>query len=92
MPIHSGSCNNGGAMTMHLDLTPEMQAGLLAQAQESGLSIEAYVEQVLRERVRELDRPALTRSQIAGERIRELRKGVTLGGISVKELIEEGRE
>ena len=92
MQIHSGSCNNGGAMTMHLDLTPEMQAGLLAQAQESGLSLEAYVEQVLRERIRELGRPALTRSQIAGERIRELRKGVTLGGISLKELIEEGRE
>jgi hypothetical protein len=33
-----------------------------------------------------------TRSQIAGQRIRELRKGVTLGGISIKELIEEGRE
>jgi hypothetical protein len=32
------------------------------------------------------------RSQIAGERIRELRKGVTLGDISIKELIEEGRE
>lgn len=34
----------------------------------------------------------LTRSQIAGQRIRELRKGVTLGGIPIKELIEEGRE
>jgi hypothetical protein len=34
----------------------------------------------------------LTRSQIAGQRIRELRKGVTLGGISIKELIEQGRE
>jgi len=36
--------------------------------------------------------PALTRSQIAGQRIRELRKGVTLDGISIEELIEEGRE
>jgi hypothetical protein len=33
-----------------------------------------------------------TRSQIAGYRIRELRKGATLGGIPIKELIEEGRE
>jgi hypothetical protein len=79
-------------MTVHVDLTPDVQAGLLAQAQASGLSLEAYVEQVLRERVHEVARPALTRSQIAGERIRELRKGVTLGGIPIKELIEEGRE
>lgn len=35
--------------------------------------------------------PVLTRSQLAGQRIRELRKGATLGGIPIKELIEEGR-
>jgi len=34
----------------------------------------------------------LTRSQIAGQRIRELRQGVTLGGLSIKELIDEGHE
>lgn len=79
-------------MTVRLDLPPEVQAGLLAQAQESGLSLEAYAMQVLRERSREPSRPALIRSQIAGQRIRELRKGVTLGDIPIKELIEEGRE
>ena len=60
--------------TVHLDLTPEMQA--VPADTSAG----------------EPCRPALTRSQIAGERIRELRKGVTLGGIFLKELIEEGRE
>jgi hypothetical protein len=79
-------------MTVKLELPPEVQAGLLAQAQESGLSLEAYVELVLRERSGAAASPPLTRSQIAGRRIRELRKGVTLGGISIKELIEEGRE
>jgi hypothetical protein len=79
-------------MTVKVELTPDVQAGLLAQAQQSGLSLEAYVEQVLRERSRESTRPALARSQIAGQRIRELRKGVMLGGIPIKELIEEGRE
>jgi hypothetical protein len=79
-------------MTVKVELTPDVQAGLLAQAQESGLSLEAYVEHVLRERSQEAARPPLTRSQIAGQRIRELRKGVTLGGIPIKELIEEGRE
>jgi hypothetical protein len=34
-------------MTMKLDLTPEVEAGLLAQAQARGLSIEAYLDQVL---------------------------------------------
>ena len=29
--------------------------------------------------------PSLRRSQLAGQRIRELRKGVTLGGISIKD-------
>jgi len=77
-------------MTVKLELTPDVQAGLLAQAQESGLSLEAYV--VLRERSGAAASPPLTRSQIAGQRIRERRRGVTLGGISIKELIEEGRE
>ena len=34
----------------------------------------------------------VTRSQLAGQRIRELRKGNFLHGVSIKELIEEGRE
>jgi hypothetical protein len=34
----------------------------------------------------------LERSQRAGERIRELRKGNFLHGVSIKELIDEGRE
>jgi hypothetical protein len=79
-------------MTVTLEIPPDVQAGLLAQAQASGLSLEEYAEQVLRERSAGASRPDLTRSQVAGERIREMRRGVTLGGISIKDLIEEGRE
>jgi hypothetical protein len=79
-------------MTVRLELAPDVQAGLASQAKASGLSLEEYLEQVLRERSRATSQPDLTRSQIAGQRIRELRKGVTLGGISIKGLIEEGRE
>jgi hypothetical protein len=75
-----------------LDLPNDIQSGLLAQAHASGLSLEAYIEQILRERVFEASLPPLTRSQIAGQRIRELRKGLNLGGLSTKDLIEEGRE
>jgi hypothetical protein len=40
-------------MTMKLELAPEVQAGLLAQAQDSGMSLEAFAELVLREKSRE---------------------------------------
>jgi len=64
----------------------------LAQAQASGPWLEAFAEKILRERSRGVSDPSLTRSQIAGQRIRELRQGVTLGGLSIKELIDEGHE
>jgi hypothetical protein len=34
-------------MTVKVDLTPDIEAGLLAQAQARGLSLEAYAAQVL---------------------------------------------
>jgi hypothetical protein len=47
---------------------------------------------VLRERSSATLQPNLTRSQLAGRRIREPRKGVTLGDTTIKSLIQEGRE
>ena len=79
-------------MTIELELTPDVHARLLALAQSSGLSLEGYLEQMLRERSGITSQPTLARSRLAGQRIRELREGVTLAGISIKELIEEGRE
>jgi hypothetical protein len=35
-------------MTMKLELTPEVRAGLLSQVQQNGLSLEAFAEKVLR--------------------------------------------
>lgn len=37
-------------MTMKLELTPDVQARLLVQARQSGLSLEAFAEKVLREK------------------------------------------
>ena len=37
-------------MTITLELTPEIEAGLSAQAQACGLSLQAYVEHLLHER------------------------------------------
>lgn len=42
-------------MTVKLDLKPDVEAGLLAQAEARGLSFEVYLEQVLRERSRAVD-------------------------------------
>ncbi len=37
-------------MSVKLELAPDVEAGLLAQAQARGLSLEDYLQQVLRER------------------------------------------
>jgi Arc/MetJ-type ribon-helix-helix transcriptional regulator len=63
-----------------------IDAGMFASADEV---LDSALEAI---RNREDFHPALTRSQVAGQRIRELRKGVTLGGLSIRELIDEGRE
>ena len=81
---------------MTITLRPEYEQ-MIAQAiepgayQTPGQVIERALE-ALRGQSDAAARPPVTRSQIAGRRIRELRKGVTLGGIPIKELIEEGRE
>lgn len=52
---------NRGGMTVKLDLNPAVEAGLVAQAEARGLSLEAYVQQVLKERsvngAKELNQP-----------------------------------
>ncbi|MGO4883478.1 MAG: hypothetical protein ACLP59_22060 [Bryobacteraceae bacterium] len=37
-------------MTMKLEIPPEVEAGLIAEANENGMTIKAFVERVLRER------------------------------------------
>jgi hypothetical protein len=44
-------------MTVNLDLTPETEAGLTALARAQGLSLEAYVTKILRERSAPSARP-----------------------------------
>jgi hypothetical protein len=90
----SGSCDNinEAGMTVKLELTPDVQESLRAQARAKGLSLEAFAEAVLSELSRTMERPHLKRSQLAGQRIREIRKGTSLAGVPIRELIEEGRE
>jgi len=46
-------------MTVRLELAPEVQAGLLAQAQNSGTTVEAIAEQVLARHVQEIRRESV---------------------------------
>jgi hypothetical protein len=45
--------DGGQAVTLNVELNPKVTAGLLAQAEARGLSLEAYVSEVLKERSRE---------------------------------------
>jgi len=83
-------------MTITVEVRPEVQAELARQAAAHGRAIEAYAASLLEEAVRlpaDAHRPAFDkeRAQAAGARIRELSKGVTLGGLTIRELIDEGR-
>ena len=83
-------------MTITVDIRPEVQAELGRQAAAQGRAIEAYVESLIEEAVdlpSEANPPVFNKepAQAAGARIRELRKGLTLGGQTIRELIDEGR-
>lgn len=83
-------------MPITVDLRPEVQAELARQAAAHGRPIEAYAAGLLEEAVSPVSGANRLvfdkeRAQAAGARIRELRKGVTLGGLTIRELIDEGR-
>jgi hypothetical protein len=76
-------------MTIIVDIRPEVQAELARQAAAQGRALEAYAASLLENAAHV---PAdIHAARAAGERIRELRKGVTLGGLTIRELIDEGR-
>jgi hypothetical protein len=83
-------------MTITVDIKPEVKAELARQAAVRGRPIEAHVASLLEEAAHlsgDANRPLFDkeRALAAGARIRELRQGVTLGGLTIRELIDEGR-
>ena len=72
---------------IHLDLQPEIEAVLHSQAR--GLALDRYLEDIV---TAQAGRPRIESPAEAVAQIRELRKGFSLGGLSVKELINEGRK
>ena len=76
-----------------MQVTVNIPDELAAQAREKGLSVEVYVEQVLASRIKaQPDAAQLSKACEAIDRMAELRKGVRLDGLKIKDLIDEGRK
>ena len=83
-------------MTIILEIRPEVEAEIARQAALWGRPVEAYAASLLERAVEtapnENNPPFdLKRAQDAGRRIRELSQGLSLGGLTIRELINEGR-
>ena len=78
-----------------MQVTVNIPDELAAQAREKGLTVEVYVERVLASQVEvqsETTHLAQARARKAIDRMAELRKGIRLDGIKMKDLIDEGRK
>jgi hypothetical protein len=71
---------------IQIQLRPEVEAQLAAEAQARGMALEHYIAEKLSG-----VQPADQRTVAAAiESIRRLRRGNTLGGLSISDLIHEG--
>lgn len=77
-------------MQVTVQLAPELQAQLAAEAQARGLALDLYIV----DKLEQLYRPVRDKKAVseAVDAIRALRKGNTLGGIPIAEFINEGRK
>jgi len=75
---------------IQIQLQPEIEAQLTAEAQARGMALDAYVAEKLGD-VRLADRAGQRSVADAIDRIRELRRGNRLGGVSIRDLIHEGQ-
>ena len=75
-------------MTITLDLPPDLETTLLAEAQAKGMSVDEWVREVL------VEHAASCKGSFSPRRSRlwDLRQGLALGDTSIKDLIAEGRE
>jgi hypothetical protein len=82
-----------------MTITVSVPDALAQQAAAQGLSVEAYVERLAEQATQTEGQPRWVRfgsgghtPEEAGQDIRELREGVSLGGLKIKDLINEGRK
>ena len=75
-------------MNITLNLPPDIERDMLAEAQARGLSLDELVSEVVIARIQIRQQTASPRLS----RLWDLRKGLRLGDVSIRELISEGRE
>ena len=75
---------------IQIQLQPEIEAQLAAEARARGMALEQYIAEKLSGGA---PRDRLDRESIAAAvgRIREIRKGARLNGLNIKDLVNEGR-
>lgn len=76
---------------IQIDLQPDIERRLAVQAEARGQAFSDYLKELL---LRQAEQPAFERASIAEaiQSIRQLRKGNTLGGLNIKDLIHEGHK
>jgi hypothetical protein len=79
---------------IRLELQPEIEAQLAAEAQARGLALDDYVEKIVEARTPDQIAARAKSHSIAEaiDRILELRESTDLGGLNIKDLINEGRK
>ncbi|HLZ13811.1 MAG TPA: hypothetical protein VKP58_14605 [Candidatus Acidoferrum sp.] len=76
-----------------MEITIKISEELAAKARARGISVELYVQEILAQKQNESNGQARAESVDAAiGRIRELRKGNKLQGLSIKDLIHEGHK
>ncbi len=80
-------------MTLTIDLKPELQAELMRQAAAHGMALDIYAANLLEEAAHVLPAPEYTARETAIERLKTFGKthGLSLGGMTLKELRQEAR-
>ncbi len=76
---------------IQIELRPELESQIAAQALSRGLALEQYIVETL-EASSALDASKRQAVGDAIERLTELRKGNFLAGANIKDLINEGRK
>ena len=75
-------------MNITLNLPPDVEQNMLAEAQSRGLSLDELVSEVVIARTQTRQHTSSPRAS----RLWDLRKDLRLGDVSIRELISEGRE
>jgi hypothetical protein len=75
-------------MTVTLDLNPEIEQGLLAQARERGVSLDAYLQEIVSQQVRVSNAPPIAKSKVPELPIRHLGE---VGSLHRRDIYDDAR-